>query len=112
MAYSEELAERVKISIAHLSKVEEKRMFGGLAFLVDGKMCINISKDRLMLRIDPELHADLTSQPGVLPVLMRGREYKGYIYVNESLLKKKKDFDYWIELALDYNKYAKASKKK
>jgi len=112
MAYNESLAQRVRAALARIPRVEEKKMFGGLAFMVNGKMCINVGKDRLMCRIDPALHENALKRKGCRTVIMKGREYKGFVYVNDEGLKTKEDFDYWIELALDYNEQAKASTKK
>jgi TfoX/Sxy family transcriptional regulator of competence genes len=112
MAYNEKLANRIREALARLPKVEEKKMFGGLAFMVDNKMCITAGADRIMCRIDPALHEEVIKGKGCRSVVMRGREYKGYVHINEDAIKTKKDFDYWIELALDFNKIAKASKKK
>jgi TfoX/Sxy family transcriptional regulator of competence genes len=112
MAYNESLAQRVRAALARIPRVEEKKMFGGLAFMVNEKMCINVGKDRLMCRIDPAMHENALKRKGCRTVIMKGREYKGYVYVNEEGLKTKEDFDYWIKLALDYNKQAKASTKK
>jgi len=111
MAYNEKLAERVRSALAGLPKLEEKPMFGGLAFMVDGKMCINISKDRLMCRIDPALHDEALNVKGTNTVMMRGKAFIGYIYVENEALKSKKEFDHWIELSLDFNKRAKSSRK-
>ena len=110
MAYDIELAERVR---SHLSKfpdlrVEEKKMFGGLAFMVNGKMCINVSGWNLMCRFDPELTGKLAAKPGFLPMIMKGREYKGYCYVEPAGFKNKKDFEYWVALCLNYNRIARA----
>ena len=112
MTYHEKLAARVRTALAHLPKVEEKPMFGGLAFLVDGKMCINISKDRLMCRIDPALHEEALNNKGTQTVMMRDKPYIGYVYVDEAVIQSKKELNYWIELSLDFNKHAKASAKK
>ena len=111
MAFSEKLADRIRVGLSHLPKVEEKKMFGGLAFMVDNKMCITAGADRIMCRIDPAIHDDVINRKGCSTVIMRGRECKGYVHVNEESIKNKKDLDYWMELALDYNKIAKASKK-
>lgn len=111
MAYNEKLVNRIRIALSHMPKVEEKKMFGGLAFMVDNKMCITAGADRIMCRIDPAIHEEAIKRKGCSTVLMRGREYKGYIHVNEDSIKNKKDFDYWIGLSFDYNKIAKASKK-
>lgn len=112
MAYDEKLADRMRIALAHLPKVREKEMFGGLAFMVDNKMCVTAGADRIMCRIDPAIHAEAIKRKGCRTVIMRGREYKGYVHVDKDSIKNKKDFDYWIGLALDFNKRAKSSEKK
>ncbi len=112
MAYNEQLANRIREAFAHLPKVEEKKMFGGIAFMVNGKMCLTVGKDKIMCRIDPAIHNESIKSKGIQTVKMRGREYKGYVHINEDVIKTKKDFDHWIKLALDFNKIAKASKKK
>jgi TfoX/Sxy family transcriptional regulator of competence genes len=111
MAYSEKLATRVRAAFAHLPKVEEKKMFRGLTFMVDGKMCVSVSGTRLMCRIDPAVHDEAISKKNVRPVMMGGKEYRGFVYVDESSLHDQKEFDHWVTLALDFNKVAKSSKK-
>jgi hypothetical protein len=64
MAYSEKLAERVRMALAHIPAVEEKKMFRGITFMVNGKMCISVGDDMLMCRIDPELHATAIQKKG------------------------------------------------
>ena len=112
MAYSEKLADRVRIALAEIPKVEEKRMFRGVAFMVNGKMCITVGDDEIMCRIDPALHDKAIKKKGSRTMVMKGREYRGYVLVSEEGRKTKKDFDYWIALALDFNKRAKASPKR
>ncbi len=85
-------------------------MFGGIAFMVNGKMCITVGHDRLMCRIDPVLHESATRRKGARTVKMKGREYIGYVYVDEEALKSKGQFDFWLSLALDFNKRAKSSR--
>lgn len=104
MAYSEKLADRLRQALAHLPKVEEKKMFGGLAFMVDGKMCLTAGADRIMCRIDPGIHEEALKRKGCRTVIMRGKEYKGYVHVSEDALKTKADLNYWVTLALDFNK--------
>ena len=79
--------------------------------MIDDKMCITAGADRIMCRIDPALHEEAIKRKGCRAVTMRGREYKGYVHVDEESIKNKKDFDYWVTLALDYNRKAKSSKK-
>lgn len=112
MAVNEALLRRVRAALAHAPRVEEKKMFAGLTFMVDGKMCISVGKDRLMCRIDPALHDQALERGGCRTVVMRGRSYRGYVHVGEAALRTKKDFDYWIGLALDYNASAKPSTRK
>ena len=112
MTYNEVLTNKVRAALAHIPDVEEKKMFRGVAFMVNGKLCISAGDDELMCRIDPAIRDKVLERKGCRPMVMRGREYKGYVYINEDGLRTKKDFDYWIRLALDYNKTAKASTKR
>ena len=112
MAFDEKLAARVRQSLSHKRKVEEKKMFRGVTFMVNGKMCVNVSGNNLMCRFDPALHPTIITKKGVLPVIMKGREYKGFVYVEPSAIKTKKNFDFWINLCLDNNKKVKSSGRK
>ncbi|AZA82763.1 RNA methyltransferase [Chryseobacterium lactis] len=114
MAYSIELADRVRerLSMVENIEVEEKKMFGGLAFLVNEKMCINISHDNLMCRYNPEKEEEVTEKLGFLPMIMRGKQLMEYCYVEPIGFQKPEDFEYWMKICLEYNKIAKASKKK
>lgn len=112
MAYNEKLASRVREYLAEMPslKLEEKKMFKGLAFLVNGKMCINISGDNLMCRFDKDMQEEVASRRGFEPMIMKGKELAGYCYVNAEGYKTKKDFDWWMNLCLEFNPKAKASK--
>ncbi|MBS1663855.1 MAG: TfoX/Sxy family protein [Bacteroidetes bacterium] len=112
MPYSERLADRIREALVDVPKVEEKKMFRGMTFMVDDKMCISVGPDRIMCRIDPDLHDQLLEEKPCRAMVMKGREYKGYILVNEEDLQRKKELDFWIDLCLDFNKRAKSSKKK
>lgn len=112
MPYSEKLADRIRGRLAGLPNVEEKQMMGGLTFMYNGKMCVGIIKDELMCRIDPALHEMAIARKGCKTMDFTNRPMSGYVMINDSGMKSKADFDYWIDLALDYNKRAKASKKK
>jgi isopenicillin N synthase-like dioxygenase len=114
MAYDTKLADRIREYLLEFPnlKVEEKKMFRGLTFMVNGKMCINVSGVNLMCRFDPDLSGDIAEKKGVLPMIMKGREYKGYCYVESVGFKSEDDFGYWMDLCLDYNERAKPSKKR
>jgi TfoX/Sxy family transcriptional regulator of competence genes len=111
MVYNEKLADRVREALADFPNVTEKKMFRGVAFMVDDKMCVSVSGDELMLRLDPELTEKLVEEPGTRPMVHGGKHMKGFIYVGEERFRSQKDFDHWIKLALDYNPIAKSSKK-
>jgi TfoX/Sxy family transcriptional regulator of competence genes len=111
MAYNEKLTNRLRKALAHIPKTEEKRMFRGVAFMVNEKLCISVGDDEIMCRVDPLLHDRLIIKDGCRSVVMKGREYKGYVYVNERVIPRKRDLDLWIKLALEFNKVAKSSKK-
>jgi TfoX/Sxy family transcriptional regulator of competence genes len=112
MAYNEKLADRIRESLYDVKKVKEKNMMGGLTFMVNDKMCVGIFKDEMMCRIDPDVQEDALSKPGARIMDFTGRPMKGYILVDDTGMKSKKQFDYWINLCLDFNKRAKSSKKK
>ncbi len=112
MAFNEKLADRIREAIVDVPKVEEKFMFGGVCFMVDGKMCIGVVKDEMMCRIDPELDDIVLEKTGCRKMDFTHKPMKGYVYVSEEGMKKKKDFDYWVSLCLEFNSKAKASKKK
>ena len=104
MAYNEKLTEKVRAAFSTIPGVEEKRMFSGITFMVNGKMCISVGDDRIMCRIDPSIHNEVLKRKVVRPVIMKGHEYIGYVYVGVEGINVKEDFDYWIELALDFNR--------
>ena len=112
MAYNEQLAERIRVALSlSRRKVEEKKMMGGLTFMVNGKMCVGIIKDELMVRLDPVMHEEALERKGCHEMDMMKRKIRGFVVVRPEGLKQQKDFDYWIKTALDFNKQAKASKK-
>ena len=113
MAYNEKLADRVRELIATNHKnVEEKPMFGGLCFMVNNKMCVGVEKDRMMVRLDPTKYEEVMELEGCNPMDFTGKVMKGFVFVDVEALATKKKLEYWIRLALEYNKVAKASKKK
>ena len=112
MAYNEKLAKKIREALLKVPNVEEKKMFSGVTFMVNNKMCITVGENEIMCRIDPALHEASIEKKGCRTLIMKGREYKGWVLISEEGMKTKKDFDYWISLSLDFNKKAKASKKK
>ncbi len=85
-------------------------MFGGITFMVNGKMCISVGPNRLMCRIDPELHEQAIERAGVRTVKMNGRAYRGFVHVCEEAVASRRDLNYWVSVCLEFNKRAKASR--
>jgi TfoX/Sxy family transcriptional regulator of competence genes len=103
MAYDDALATRVRTALGTGRRIEEKKMFGGITFMVRGKMCISVGKDRLMCRIDPAAHDAAVQLEGCRAVVMKGRQLRGYVHVDRERVRTKRGLDYWVALALDYN---------
>ncbi|HLF45549.1 MAG TPA: TfoX/Sxy family protein, partial [Chitinophagaceae bacterium] len=113
MSFNEKLADRTReiISLTH-KNAEAKRMFGGLCFMVNDKMCVGVEKDRLMVRLDPAKYDEVMEKEGCHPMDFTGKIMKGYVFVDIDALTTKKKLEYWVNLALEFNKIAKSSKKK
>jgi TfoX/Sxy family transcriptional regulator of competence genes len=113
MAYNEHLADRIKqILESRKTKYAEKKMFGGLCFMVDDKMLIGVEKNRLMARIDPEDEPKALKRKGANPMDFTGRVMKGFLFIDDTAVDMDKELEYWVDLCLKYNPKAKASKKK
>jgi TfoX/Sxy family transcriptional regulator of competence genes len=112
MAYNERLANRIRGALQDLPIIEEKEMFGGLTFMVNEKMCVGIIKEEMMCRIDPNFHETAVEMEGCRSMDFTKRPMKGYVLIDETGMKAQKEFDYWINLCLDFNSKAKSSKKK
>jgi TfoX/Sxy family transcriptional regulator of competence genes len=110
MAYDEILANRVREILSPLRKVEEKKMMGGLTFMVNDKMCVGILKDNLMVRIDPDIYEKVLEREDCREMDFTGRPMRGFVFVDPKGTKTKKDLNYWLGLALEYNKKARPSK--
>jgi TfoX/Sxy family transcriptional regulator of competence genes len=113
MAFDEKLADRTREILARTHpETEEKRMFGGLCFMVDEKMCLGIVKESLMVRLDPERMEEFLEMEGCRPMDFSGKSMKGFVYVDPEALTRESNLKYWIDQALEYNPKAKVTKKK
>lgn len=111
MAYDPELAARVR-QWFHRQGVttEEKRMMGGLCFLVDGKMCLGVESERLMVRLAPAVYEAALQRPGCRPMDFTGRPMKGFVWVTREAAGTDQGLHEWAALALEFNPRAKSSK--
>lgn len=114
MAHNEFLADRIRQVLDEKKAVyTEKKMFGGLCFMVDGKMCIGImGNDDLMARIGPEKYEEALTQPGCKEMTFTGRSMKGFVFLEDEAFDQEEDLARWVQLCLDFNPLAKATKKK
>jgi TfoX/Sxy family transcriptional regulator of competence genes len=113
LAYDEFLAERIR---AHLQRkkvvFEEKKMMGGVCYMVNDKMCAGVVNDQLMARIGPEAYISALEKQGCRPMDFTGRPMKGYVFVQPEAIDMEKDLAQWLQLCLDFNPMAKSSKKR
>ena len=103
MAYDEDLANRIRELIAAEDGLTEKKMFGGLAFLIDGNMSVGVSgQGGLMVRVDPDETQALAAKPHARPFEMRGREMRGWLRVDDEGLHTKRQLEPWVRRGVAY----------
>ncbi|HEY5659922.1 MAG TPA: TfoX/Sxy family protein [Gaiellaceae bacterium] len=103
MAYDEKLAARIRELVAAEPGVTEKKMFGGLAFLIDGNMSVSASgQGGLLVRVDPDESDALTKKPGVALMEMGGRSMAGWLRVDADAVRTKKQLAAWVERGVGY----------
>ena len=103
MAYDEELAARVRDEVAAEAGITEKRMFGGLAFLVRGNLAVSASSSGgLLLRVDPAETASLVREPHVCRFVMRGREMDGWLHLETAAVETDEDLSRWVTRGVAY----------
>jgi len=112
MAFNENIANKIREALQEMPNIYEKNMFGGLCFMVNEKMCMGVIKDEMMCRIDPKHEETVLELNGCRLMDFTGKPMRGYIFVSEEGMKTKKDFEYWLNLCLEFNSVAKATKKK
>ncbi len=105
MAYDEDLADRIRELISAENGVEEKRMFGGLAFLIAGNMSVAASgRGGLLVRVPPEETGRLLAREHVEPMVMAGRETRGWLRVSADGVRTKRQLQSWVSRGVEYAK--------
>lgn len=113
MAYSEYLADRVRHSLKENKTLfDEKRMFGGLSFFVDDKLCVGVFKEELLVRIAPENQEEYLQNEDCRLMDETGKSMKGFLMVSPEGIDMDDDLDKWVERCLAFNPRAKSSKPK
>jgi TfoX/Sxy family transcriptional regulator of competence genes len=102
MAYDEDLADRIREVLADRKGLTEKKMFGGLSFMLAGNMCCGIVKDNLVVRVDPDSYEKALAKPHARPMDFTGRPIKGMVYVGPEGYSTDEELKYWLDQALGF----------
>lgn len=102
MVYDEKLAARVRKTLSKRKGITEKEMFGGIAFMLRGKMCVGVVKNDLMVRVGPENHDRAVAKRHARPMDFTGRPMKGFLFVGPGGVKTEKVLAEWVNLAADF----------
>jgi TfoX/Sxy family transcriptional regulator of competence genes len=102
MAYDEVLASRIRDALGQQSGLVEKKMFGGVGFMVHGNMACGVHKDMLIVRVGPEAYDETMKYPHTRPFDMTGRAMKGWVMVEPDGFNDKADLKEWVEAGLNF----------
>jgi TfoX/Sxy family transcriptional regulator of competence genes len=102
MAYDENLAQRVRQALSGQDGVIEKKMFGGLAFMLHGNMSVGVEKDRLMVRVGPDRYDKALARPHARPMDFTGRPMKGFVYVPPEGLHTDAALQEWVHMGVEF----------
>lgn len=106
MAYNVKLVAKIREVLAETEILVEKKMFGGVAFMIQDKMCMGVNKDNIMLRCLPEKTEELLLKDGAKPFDLTGKPMKGWLLIEPNGFDKPIDFDWWVKTALQACKQA------
>lgn len=113
MAYDKVLEQRIDQFLNWKGiPFEGKKMMGGLAYMIDDKMCVGIVRDMFMARVGPDYYEEALQQHGVSPMNFTGKAMKGYVFVDPGAVSSDAELQKWIEKCLEFNPKARSSKKK
>jgi len=102
MGYDTKLADRVRRAVAGKRRITEKKMFGGVAFLLDGKMFCGVASHDLMVRVGPERHEEALRKPHARPMDFTGRPMKGYVFVGPEGCRTQRQIVAWVDKSTSF----------
>lgn len=111
MPYDEELARRLAKAVAGRGNVDEMRAFGGIMYMLDGKMCVGVEKDRLMVRVDPTKHESLLRRRGAGPMDFTGRPMRGFLFIRPEGVRGARALSFWVDESVSYVRTLPAKRK-
>lgn len=101
MAYDEALADRVRDVLAPRADLTERKMFGGIAFMIGGNMAVGVIEDELMVRLDPADAEQALAEPSVRPMDFTGRPMRGMVFVDSVRTASDDDLAAWVDAGAD-----------
>ena len=102
MAYDEALAGRIRTALSELAGTTEKKMFGGIAFMLNGNMCCGVVKEDLMVRLAPDRSEEALQLPHARPMDFTGRPMKGFVFVGSDALKTERMLKTWVDRGVTF----------
>lgn len=102
MAFDTQLAESIRLALAHRIDVVEKKMMGGLTFMVNDKMSVGIIKDNLLVRVLPSKYEETLALPFAKPMQFTGRIMKGFIQVEPPGFETEEQLQFWVETGIEF----------
>ena len=102
MAYNEQLADRVRGILTQHEPLIEKKMFGGLSFMLRGNMCCGVDRDNLMVRVGPDQYDEALAQPHARPMDFTGRPLRGMVYVGPEGYRSDDALAAWLKRGVDF----------
>jgi TfoX/Sxy family transcriptional regulator of competence genes len=102
MSYDEGMAQRLREALAHRTDVVEKRMFGGIAFMLSGHMCCGVVDDTLMARVGPGQYQEALALPHAREMDFTGRPMRGFVFVDAEGLESDEELAGWVRRCQDY----------
>ena len=102
MVYDEKLAGRIRNMLVKQKGIDEKKMFGGISFLLKGNMCCGVLKNNLIVRIDPKNYEKALTESHVRPMDFTGRPLKGLVFVDPAGYQTDEDLAKWVKRAVDF----------
>ena len=102
MAYDEKLADQIRKMLARHKGITEKKMFGGLCFMLRGNMCCGVDKDRLVIRVGPQYYQKALSEPHARPMDFTGRPLRGFVFVSRGGYKTAPSLRKWLKRSADF----------
>ncbi len=102
MAYDEQLVDRIRNVLVRHKGLEEKKMFGGLTFMLRGNMCCGVDKDNLMIRVGPDQYEQVLAEPHARPMDFTGRSLRGMVYVGPDGYRSDEGLVKWVQRGVDF----------